>query len=216
MSIAYGFNEKGYFTGIVPMQRNPIRKTEFLAPSNATLVQPPTGYTEEQQPMFNEDLQVWLLVESEYKINLDAEKLQLVDEYGVHLYEEDMDGNIIQRPVEDVQADGELIIKEIAIRELKNVMDSNIINKALEITRGSSIESASAFFQGYILRASNAAEYVNDGLIVHYSYGNFSLGEALDTETKIVEYYNSLNILMDKFRNSEINNYLAAKLAAGA
>lgn len=211
MSIAYGFSENGYFTGIVPMQRNPLKLGDFLLPSNATLVAPPTGYTEDKQPKFNQDLGTWVLVESEYKLALDAEKLQLTNEYGVSLYEEDIQGGAVLRDSAEVDAETNIIIKSRQIDELKNVMDANIINKAFELTGATSIDSASAFFQGYTLRASSPAEYLSEGLVAHYAIGNYVLGDALDTIAKITEFYNLINIAMDKYRNSEINNYIAAR-----
>lgn len=211
MTIAYGYNSQGYFTGVIPMQRNPFKAGEFLLPAMATLVEPPTGYTEDQQPKFNLDTEQWELVESQYKKALDAEKMQLTNEYGVNLYEDDGLGNVILRDNAEVQSEVDEIIKQNQLADIKNTMDNNIVNKAFELTGASSIESASAFFQGYTLRANNASEYINEGLMAHYAIGAFALGDALDTEAKISEYYNLINITMDKFRNSEINNYLAAK-----
>lgn len=211
--IAYQYDQDGYFVGVISCQKNPIKKSEYLLPVNSTFVQPPTGYTEDKIPVFNNDLGQWVLVSSPLKIQENLNLLKLTNEFGVSLYFSDDEGNAVLRSVEDVEAESNIIKKQRDIDFLKNQMDFKIFQKAQEVTKGSSMESIQAFVSSYQLRSSNASEYVNDGLKAHYTYGNFAQGDLLDTETKIQEYYKSLLILLDKFRETEINNYLIAKAA---
>lgn len=97
----------------------------------------------------------------------------------------------------------------IMLENAKNNMDLNIFNKAKEISKGTSMESVQSFFQAFQIRAANPASYINSGLVVRYAIEGFELGDALDTEVKIVNYYNGILILMDKFRESEIANYIS-------
>lgn len=97
--------------------------------------------------------------------------------------------------------------------DLKETMDSNIMAKAMEISKGTTAESVQAFFQAFQIRASNPAEYTSEGLIVRYAITGYALNDALDTEAKITDYYNKILIEMDKYREAEISNYIAALAA---
>lgn len=211
--IAYCYDYQGYFTGVTSMQRNPIRKNEFLVPANATLIAPPTGYDETKKPMFNQDSGAWVLVDSPLKLAQDKQLLELTNEYGVNLYELGEDGLPLLRDEAEVLAETEAITKNLQIAELKRVMDTNIVNKAKEVTRATSTESAQAFIQAFTLRMNNPAEYVNDGLKVFYPIDTYNLYDSLDTEAKITDYYKKVVIFLDKFREAEIANYLTQKAA---
>lgn len=209
--IAYCYDYQGYFTGVTSMQRNPIRKNEFLVPANATLIAPPTGYDETKKPMFNQDIGTWILVDSPLKLEQDKQLLELTNEYGVNLYELGEDGLPVLRDEDEVLSETEAITKDLQIGELKRIMDSNIISKALEVTNTTSIESAQAFVQAFTLRMNNPEEYINDNLKVFYPIDNYNLYDILDTELKITDYYKKVLILLDKFRETEITNYLTQK-----
>lgn len=217
MSIAYGYDNTFRLTGPIPMQKDPLEAGRFLVPSNATTIEPPTGYDASQTPAFNPDTQQWSLVKSYYQLDLEASYSEICTAWGTALYEQDIDGNWSERDPAEVQAEDDAKIAqndyEQSIKELKDNMDANIINKSAEITKGTSIESIQAFIQAYQLRANNPAEYVNDGLIVRWAIDIYALNDALDTEQKITEYYNKVLIYLDKFREQEIANYINAVAA---
>jgi hypothetical protein len=101
--------------------------------------------------------------------------------------------------------------KAAQLEAIKKTMDQNIINEAMAVTGATSIESAQAFVQAFQLRMANPAEYVNEGLKVYYAIDTYSLGEDLDTETKITDYYKKVVVYLDKFREAEIASYLSQK-----
>ena len=216
--LIYLYDNNFLYAGFMEAPRNPIRKGEFLPPDNATTIAPPNNYTINEIPKFDIDFNDWYLVESPYKIAQDKEieelkQKQLItpNEYGVALYELDTNGNVVERDPAIIEAENNQAIKEINIFDLKKVMDDNIINKAREVTGGSSLESIQAFISSYQLKAGNSSEYVSDGLVAHYTNGNYTKGDSLDTEAKISEYYKGLLLLLDKHRDTEIAAYLAAK-----
>lgn len=215
----YAYNERGIFTAVVAGQKNPKKQNEFLQPANTTTIAPPEEYSINEVPSFDEDLGQWVLIKSDYKINLDAAKLEEVNEYGV-LINEEVNGEVVARPQAEVDAENAEVIaaREAealieATKTLKLTMDQNILDKAREITLGTSSESMQAFVQAFSLRANNPEEYINDGLQVHYATAGYALGDPLDTEVKITDYYTKIMVELDKFRNAEIEAYLAAKAA---
>jgi len=211
--LVYKYDENNNYMGVVQVQKNPRALGEYLMPRNTTTVKPPepSEYSADKAPAFNADLEQWYLVESPKKKLEDSLKLEQTNNLGVRMYELDSLGKVVPRDNSIVEQENTDLENKYHTQVLKDSMDSKIINKALEITRASSTVSASAFFQAYTLRAAQASEYINEGLEVHFAIEGFVLGDALDTIEKIVTYYNSLNVLMDKYRNSEINNYLLAK-----
>ena len=130
---------------------------------------------------------------------------------GIALEEFNSNGELVRRNEDDINADIAEFDRNLKIFKLKGAMDFNIVNKIFEITGASTKESAQAFVSSYEIKKNNPAEYINDGLVVHYAIGNYSIGDALDTEEKIREYYNKLLIIMDKFRDAEIATYIAGK-----
>jgi len=221
MSIAYGFNEKGYFTSPIPMQKNPFKQGEYLVPSNATLIEPPdaSSYSADKLPLFNEDSKTWELVDSPAKIADDNAKLEVVNDWGVCLYERDSSGNVVLRDVQEVDSETTQIStqfnNEQSLKNLKETMDGAIIQKSFEMTGASSIESAQAFMQAFQVRIANASKYVNDGLVVFCATTSFQKFDDLDTEQKIVDYYSETLVEMDKFRNQKIQEYLQSKSELG-
>ena len=217
--IAHNFDFDGYFAGSEPAQKNPIVQGQFLLGPNQTLVAPPDAgsYTADQIPIFNEDLEQWELVDSPEKIANDNALFALTNEEGVLLYEDDGNGIPVARDQADVDAETQAIVDARALSEnlgnIRETMDNNIIVKAMEITKGTTIESVQAFTQAFHLRANNPAEYVAEGLVVRYAWGSYAIDDALDTEAKISEYYSGIMIELDKFREAEIATYLAAKFA---
>ena len=109
----------------------------------------------------------------------------------------------------------EVAVQTLGARKhlLKLIMNGSIISKGQEMTGGNTKESIQAFVSAYQLRANNASEYVAEGLTVGYAVTGYTVGDALDTDIKINEYYTKVLIEMDKFRNAEIVIYLTAKAA---
>lgn len=214
--LGYFYDSKNYrFSGVAVLQRNPKRKDEFLLAPNCTLIEPPQNYGPLEHPIFNADLQAWELGLSDYALELEAQKEHTVTSWGTPLYEKDINGNWIERDFSLVEAED--AAKEAAfnyensLRDLKSVMDSAIIEKGMEITKGTSIESVQAFAQAFQLRASKASQYVNAGLKVYYPIDGYNLLDALDTEAKIADYYSKILIELDLFRETKIAEYIAAK-----
>lgn len=216
--IAYSYDNNGIYTGTVAMQKHPLKSSEYLVPMNATMIEPPdvSTYSADKVPSFNQDTQSWVLVESPQKIEEDKAKLDLENSYGVKLYEKDIEGNVIAREASIVEEETLNIYKEDKYIEEKMIMDTNILNKVKEVTNASTPESAQAFISSYQVRVNNAADYVNEGLIVRYALDAYALNDALDTEAKIVDYYNKLLVHIDKFREQAIATYITNKQAIAA
>jgi len=101
------------------------------------------------------------------------------------------------------------------LQEAKSLMDSDIRAFVKSVTFGNDDASMQAFISSYQLRATNAASYVADGLVAHYTNGLYTAGDPLDTAVKIAEYYNGLLVLIDKDRQVKIATYLATKASLG-
>lgn len=215
--IAYIFDGNGYFVGVSSAQENPKKVGEYLKPSNGTFIAPPDSgsYPSDKEPLFNEDLEQWELVDSRQKIETDEQLLELKNQYGVNLYKTDNNGNVVPKDTAEVDAEVDAIGSDYKLEDARALMDSNILNKAMDITKGTNLPSVQSFLQAYQLRANNPANYVSAGLKVYYAKDTFNIGDNLDTEQKIKDYYNAILIEMDLYRESEIANYLATKASLG-
>lgn len=140
-------------------------------------------------------------------------KLLEVNEYGVKLYEEDSNGNVVPRESSLIQSENLAIIKSTQIQEAKDNLDEVILQKAMEITLGTGEASCQAFVSAYQNRVAFPSEYVGLGLKVYYAIDGYAAGDSLDTELKITEYYKSLLIELDTYRETKIAEYIAAKNA---
>ena len=178
MAIGYMYDETFRLLGSIPLAPNPLQAGEYLTPARCTQVVPPTGYDASQVPIFNQDAQQWSLGKSHYQLGLEASYVEAVTGYGTALYEQNIEGNWSQRDPAEVAAED--AAKEaqqnydLEIQNLKINMDTNIINKSAEITKGTSVESIQAFIQAYQLRANNASEYITQSQIrrlLHYHAG---------------------------------------------
>lgn len=208
--IGYKYNPSTFkLIGSLNLQQNPANPSEFLSPPDVTTVAPPSGYSADECPAFNTGTQTWYLTDSDSYLADQTARQSAVSANDVALFEDDGSGKWVARPQADIDADEAEAGKEIAKDNAKITMDSNIQSKAFEISGADTIVAAQNFFQAYQLRASNASEYVSEGLVAHYANGTYALNDALDTEVKIQEYYSGLCVLMDKFRNTEINTYAA-------
>jgi len=233
--IVYSYDEFLLYTGASVAPVNPKRPTESLVPAYSTEVEIPTGYTIDEWPLYDLDLKTWSLVPSPYKQAQDADLAEQVLDAeavaeeaqrvldvensnkttaeGIYLFVEQPDGSFYEKTAQELADETAAFLASQALLALKVAMDTNIITKAAEITLGTTTESIQAFTSAFTLRAQNPAEYTTDGLLVYYATVGYALGDALDTEVKIVEYYNKIMIELDKFRNAEIAAYLAAKAA---
>lgn len=233
--VIYLYDENYFYTSAAVAPVNPKRPSESLPPMNSTEVKPPEGYAVELIPLFNFENSTWSLVDSPYKIAADeqlakeeadaladAEEAQRAldvvnsnktTDSGIYLFKELPDGSFYEKTAEEVATEEQALLDYTALLTIRNTMNYNIITKAKEITLGTTTESMQAFTAAFNLRATNPAEYVAEGLQVHYAITGYVLGSALDTVEKVTEYYTKILIELDKFRNSEINNYLAAKAA---
>lgn len=212
-AIGYFYDDNFRLAGTMPLQPNPKKPLEFLVPSNCTTVEPPTGYTALEVPQFNQDANEWALIKSPYFYELQEVYSEARTVFGVPLYEQDSEGVWIERNQAEVDAEVAAFQAQAdydkAVSDAKELMDQNIINKALEITSASSLESAQAFMSAYQVRAFNPAGYVAAGLIVRYELAGYTLGQALDTEALIKSYYTDILVYIDLFREAEINNYIS-------
>jgi len=233
--VVYLYDRTFLYVGTHVPPVNPKRPTQTLAPSYSTEIEPPEGYAVELVPKFDVVLKTWSLVASPTKIaadvalakeveeaealaveaqrKLDVENTQKQDASGVYEYYVNVEGEVVAKTAEEIAEEIATKLAYETLQALKITMDTNIITKAAEITLGSTPASMQAFTSAFTLRASNPAEYVADGLQVHYATVGYVLGDALDTEVKITAYYTKILIELDKFRNAEIFTYLAAKAA---
>lgn len=217
MAIGYMYDDTFRLIGPVPLASNPKRYGEYLVPSNCTTIEPPTGYGEELTPAFNRGTGQWDLVKSYYALEMEDTYREAVSPTGAPLYEQDIEGNWILRDAAIVQAEDDAnnaaANYDLELQNLKVSMDEAILNKAMEITKGTSLPSVQSFLSAYQLRALKPSEYVSEGLIVRWAIDTYALGDALDTDLKIEDYYSKILIYMDKFREEKIGEYLAAKAA---
>lgn len=213
--IGYQYDENFRLLGPVPLAPNP--RGGFLVPALCTTVEPPTGYGVEEMPAFNEASQSWELVKSYYQLELEATYQEAVSPKGNPLYELDLNGDWVERDAAIVQAEDDVRILQDAYDSqliiLKQSMDATILEKAKEITKGSSLPSVQSFLQAYQLRVNAPEEYVSEGLIVRWAIDGYSVGDALDDVTKIEDYYKKVLIYLDKFREQTIGEYITAKNA---
>jgi hypothetical protein len=209
--IGYLYNNNFELSGSVVLRPNPLEPNKYLTPANCTTVAPP-NYNQEQIPVFNVESQDWELGKSAYWYELQKMYSEAVTTHGVPLYEQDAQGQWVERSSSEVQLEisnkQAVIDYERAVEQAKKLMDDKILEKAKEVTKGTSVESVQAFTSAYQVRVNNAIDYVGEGLIVRYALEGYVLGEALDTEVKIRDYYNKLLVYLDKFREAEINKYI--------
>ncbi len=108
---------------------------------------------------------------------------------------------------------------EAIVAAAYKVMDDNINAATLSTFGTLDRDSAGAFAQSWRLKMDNASSYSGIGLVALEEIAGFSVGDPLDTDQKVSDYYtekvNQL-IAFDIFRDAEIMTYLAAKAAAEA
>jgi len=93
-------------------------------------------------------------------------------------------------------------------------MNDVIQEAAFVLFQTRDLHAANAFAQSWKLKKENPTEYITDGVAAFKTVGAFTIGEALDTEQKILDYFTEmvkLLIVFDKFRDIKISEYLAAK-----
>jgi len=212
--IGYQYSDDYRLIGPVPLASNPRKYGEYLVPANCTTIAPPSDYGQELEPAFNEATQEWELIKSVYQLNLEESYKESVSPTGSPLYEQNIDGDWVERDPAIVQAedDQKNLEQNYAneVNRLKKLMDETIVEKAEEITKGTSIASVQAFLNAFQLRANAPSEYVNEGLIVRWAIDTYQLGDPLDTVEKIQTYYTKVLVYMDKFREAEITKYITA------
>lgn len=220
MKLAYSYDPISLkFVGIAPMQPHPTRPGEYLVPAHSTLVEPPSDYTPMQTPIYNLATKTWSLVQSDLSISIEKERLNARSLEGNLLYEYNLDGELVERDPAIVKAEDDAKKEKRDynnnVRELKMTMDRNIFLKGQEVTKGSGMTEVQTFITSFQLKRDNASEYINDGLLVRYPWGLYEIGDPLNMEQKIYEYYNGVLVMLDKFRDAEIAAYLTAKAALG-
>jgi len=119
---------------------------------------------------------------------------------------------------EEMQVASETITSTAAtassIEVLHTQMNDAIQGAAFVLFQTTDLHAANAFAQSWKLKKENPAEYMTDGILAFKTVGIFTIGEALDTEQKVLEYFTEmvkLLIIFDKFRDTKINEYLVAK-----
>lgn len=99
------------------------------------------------------------------------------------------------------------------------IMTDNIASEMYNVFKTKLETSANAFAQSWKIKSERPELYISEGLIATEAIAGFSVGEALDTAQKVQDYYTEKVdqlIAFDKFRDTQINAYLAAKVAAEA
>jgi len=105
------------------------------------------------------------------------------------------------------------------IEVLHDQMNNAIYAEAFTVFKTTDLHSATAYSQSWRLKKENPALYADDGLVAFRTIGSFTLGDPLDTEQKVLDYYTALVDLLiafDKFRDTKIKEYLTAKAALEA
>ena len=112
--IAYGYDNNGFFTGEVNMQKNP-RNDGFLLPSRSTLIPIPENMRIDQETKFNLDTQEWEIVPNNKYIE---EKLSEKNDKGISRYKLDVNGYAVEKTEE------EYLNETVAAEKLLNLYDS--------------------------------------------------------------------------------------------
>jgi len=119
---------------------------------------------------------------------------------------------------EDMKVASETITATAAtasgIENIHSQMNYDIQEEAFILFQTRDLHASNAFAQSWKLKKENPSEYITDGVLAFKTVGAFSIGDALDTEQKILDYFTemvSMLIAFDKFRDTKINEYLAAK-----
>ena len=97
MAIGYIYDDTFRLLGPTNLAPNPKRYGEYLLPANCTTVEPPSGYDVTKVPSFNQDTNEWVLVKSYYQLQLEDTYAEAVTDLGTNLYEQDIEGNWIER-----------------------------------------------------------------------------------------------------------------------
>lgn len=208
--LVYFYDAQGMYSGYREAQRDKLQPTKWLKPPRSTFKAPPAAnsYTADQYPCFNINSGEWELVASPAKQAEDQEKLQMVNEYGVHLFSADENGLPVEKSQEDLDAENAVKIAENDKNAAHTLMTDSIAQKAADITKGKSLMAIQAFITSFQIKAAYPEEYVNDGLKVYYAVGTYAVDDLLDTTEKIGEYYKLLLIEADKARDTFIKSYI--------
>lgn len=204
------------FNGMTQGQKNP-KNVGFLQPANSTLLAPPTEFSINEVPTYNLESGAWELGVSQYKKDLNEALLSEENEHGFKIYElvnEEVvarDAVILQAEIDAKLLEESLRQSQVDLENMRLVMDTNIITKAADITKGTTTESIQAFTSAFQLRASNPGSYTSAGLKAYYAIDTFAVLDALDTEAKISQYYSAVLVELDLFREAEIAKYLTEK-----
>lgn len=228
--IVYHYDTEKLLTGDSIAQENPVRDASYLIPANSTTVEPMTEYTGDEIPKYDVVAGTWSLIPSQSKIDADAleekeaqeaadllatenaEKLAEVNEHGVLLYD-NVDGTAVARTATAILEETNVIVLELQLVGLKDTLDAAILEQAMTVTKGTGVDSVTAFIQAYQLRSLNPSLYLESDLMVRYPTEGFVVGDLLDTELKITTHYNAVMIELDLFREAKIAEYLIQKNA---
>lgn len=105
-------------------------------------------------------------------------------------------------------------LKKYYIRIAHTEMNEDIYAEMYSLFQTTDPISAHAFAQSWGLKKDNPAEYLPDNLVATHTVGVFTMGDMLDTEQKIVDFYTEMTKLLvqfDKFRDNRIKQYLQEK-----
>jgi len=123
----------------------------------------------------------------------------------------------------EVKAKGAELITADAVKATVatayKAMSDNIGLEVYNTFKTTDENSANAFAQSWRIKAERPGEYFNEGLVATDAIGGFLINDLLDTQQKILDFYSAKVdqlITFDKFRDTQIMTYLAAKAAAEA
>lgn len=127
-----------------------------------------------------------------------------------------LDGPDTKYPIVDKNSDPLVVIENAPAKTISDAwasMDSSIVTEAASVFSTTNRESMLAFVDSYQLRIIAASQYVSYGLQAHVNTASFTVGDALDTEQKIKDFYTEVLVALDKDRDAKIAAYLAVKNA---
>lgn len=101
MKYVYGYDEAGYFTGRIEMQRNP-RGEGYLVPAKSTEKEIPENMKEGQTCKYDHEIKEWHLVPDSIYVK---EKLEEKDEIEICPYDLDIDGYIKNKDLVKYEAE---------------------------------------------------------------------------------------------------------------
>ena len=125
---------------------------------------------------------------------------------------------IVQVTVNEEGEEVKSIVDFNALTELQDgwkSMDTGVVDDAITVFKTKNRESILAFVSSYQLRILAPQKYSALGLVAEFTIGAFTVGDLLNTDEKVKDYYTEILVDLDTKRNTRIVEYLTLKASLG-